>query len=315
MKESAASAVFDPVFQTYTRMYRIWRMKRRILRYIKDNETMKTRILTAICMGLVFVPAAIFSDTHAYSVLFAILGAMGAFELLRCIGLHKHLLLTAPAMALGAAFPLIAKSFPDSAPSIFTVCTLALMFWVFAVSLFSKGAVPIDISGLAFLGLTYIVWGFGTAVQLREMTHGAYLFLLPFLGAWMSDIFAYFTGRLFGKHKLIPDVSPKKTVEGAVGGIFFAMLAFVAFGYVASRIGGVTPNYIALFLLGLPVSLVSIVGDLVMSLIKRRFGVKDYSNIFPGHGGVLDRFDSVLATSITLYLLCAHTPFFGMLFA
>ncbi len=276
---------------------------------------MKTRILTAVCMALVFVPIAIFSDTYAYSILFALLGAMGAFELLRCIGLHKHLVLTLPAILLGAAFPLLAKTFPENAPALFTLCSLLLMFLVFAVSLFSGGSVSIDTAGLAYLGLIYVLWGFGSAVLLREMNNGAYLFILPFLGAWVSDSFAYFTGRLFGRHKLIPDVSPKKTVEGAIGGIVFAMLGFVLFGYACSLIGGVKPNYLALLLLGLPVSLVSIIGDLVMSLIKRRYDVKDYSNIFPGHGGVLDRFDSVLATSTVLYLLCTQMPFFGMLFA
>ena len=81
--------------------------------------------------------------------------------------------------------------------------------------------------------------------------------MLPFLGAWVSDSFAYFTGRLFGRHKLIPDVSPKKTVEGAIGGIVFAMAGFALFGYVVSLFADVAPNYPALILLGLPVSLVS----------------------------------------------------------
>lgn len=276
---------------------------------------MKTRILTAICMVILFLPPAIFSHTFAYSVMFAILGAIGVFELLRCIGLHKKLLLSVPCIILGAMFPLVAKASSDAAPAFFTVSSLLLMFWVLAISLFSKGAIPIDTAGLAYLSLIYVLWGFGTIVHLREIEHGKYLFVLPFIGAWFSDIFAYFTGRFFGKHKLIPDVSPKKTVEGAIGGILFAMLGFVAFGYVASLFGDVTPNYIALFLLGLPVALVSIIGDLVMSLIKRRFGIKDYSDLFPGHGGVLDRFDSVLATSTVLYLLCAQTPFFGVLLA
>ena len=151
-------------------------------------------------------------------------------------------------------------------------------------------------------------------VLLRRLNNGEYLYLLPFLGAWVSDSFAYFTGRLFGRHKLIPDVSPKKTVEGAIGGIVFSMAGFALFGFVVSLFADVTPNYPALILLGLPVSLVSIVGDLFMSLVKRRYDVKDYGRLFPGHGGVLDRFDSVLATATVLYLLCANTPFFAFLF-
>ncbi|MGM9624663.1 MAG: phosphatidate cytidylyltransferase, partial [Eubacteriales bacterium] len=167
---------------------------------------------------------------------------------------------------------------------------------------------------VAFLGLTYIIWGFGFLTLLRQIDNGVYLYLLPFLGAWVSDSFAYFTGRLFGRHKLIPDVSPKKTVEGAIGGVVFAMLSFMLYGFIVSKIGGGIPNYIILGLMGLPVSLVSIIGDLIMSLIKRRYGVKDYGKLFPGHGGVLDRFDSVLATSIAMYLLCANIVLFSPLF-
>ena len=84
--------------------------------------------------------------------------------------------------------------------------------------------------------------------------------------------------------------------------------------FLVSLFADVTPNYPALILLGLPVSLVSIVGALFMSLVKRRYDVKDYGRLFPGHGGVLDRFDSVLATATVLYLLCANTPFFAFLF-
>ena len=131
---------------------------------------------------------------------------------------------------------------------------------------------------------------------------------MPFIGAWVSDTFAYFTGRLLGRHKLAPAISPKKTVEGSIGGIVFAVAVFAAYGLIlASR--GFSPNYLALCLAGLFVSILSQIGDLALSLIKREYGVKDYGKLFPGHGGVLDRFDSVIATAPIILILSLFEGF------
>ena len=275
---------------------------------------MFVRIITAVCLAAVLIPVAIFSDTAVFPIAIALLSGMGCFEMLRCIGLHKNWFLTVPTVHFGIGLPFAAFYMPDSAFTLLSSLTAVLMFILFTVSLFSHGKLPIEQAGMAFIALVYILWGFCLMVLLRRINNGAYLYLMPFLGAWVSDSFAYFTGRLFGRHKLIPDVSPKKTVEGAIGGIVFAMAGFALFGFIVSLFADVTPNYPALILLGLPVSLVSIVGDLFMSLVKRRYDVKDYGRLFPGHGGVLDRFDSVLATATVLYLLCANTPFFAFLF-
>lgn len=107
---------------------------------------------------------------------------------------------------------------------------------------------------------------------------------------------------------MIPEISPKKTWEGAVGGIFFTVVAFLAYGIIISLTTDVRPNYIVLAILGLLLSVVSIFGDLVASLIKREHGVKDYGYIFPGHGGVLDRFDSALAVAPVLFAICMLFP-------
>ncbi|MBP5610924.1 MAG: phosphatidate cytidylyltransferase [Clostridia bacterium] len=118
-----------------------------------------------------------------------------------------------------------------------------------------------------------------------------------------TDTFAYFTGRFFGRHKLIPEVSPKKTVEGSVGGTVFCIVGYIVFGLVMQFSYGFTVNYWMLGVAGLLVAVISQIGDLIASLIKREHGIKDYGRIFPGHGGVMDRFDSVLTTSVTLWLL------------
>jgi phosphatidate cytidylyltransferase len=144
---------------------------------------------------------------------------------------------------------------------------------------------------------------------------GKYLYLICFIGAWVTDTFAYFAGRLFGKHKLIPEISPKKTIEGSIGGIVFCVIAMVLYGWIVVQItnGAVRANYWMLAVSGLFVSFVSQIGDLTMSAVKRTYGIKDYGKLFPGHGGVLDRFDSVLAVSIVLCVLSSVGNLFEVL--
>ena len=142
-------------------------------------------------------------------------------------------------------------------------------------------------------------------ILLRDRAFGIYIFFMGMFGPWGSDMLAYFSGRLFGRHKLIPDVSPKKTVEGSIGGALFCGIAAVTFGYVVSCIDpSITEiRYLRLFVAGLIISIVSQIGDLIASYIKRKYEVKDYGNILPGHGGILDRFDSVLTTMPVMVMM------------
>ena len=143
---------------------------------------------------------------------------------------------------------------------------------------------------------------------------GQFLYLLIFIGAWMTDIFAYFTGVFFGKHKLIEDVSPKKTIEGSIGGIVFCALSFVALGLVADIFFDRSANLVFLAIGGVFISIIAQIGDLIMSVIKRHYGIKDYGKIFPGHGGMLDRFDSISAVSVTLGAIFMFAALVGISF-
>jgi phosphatidate cytidylyltransferase len=133
---------------------------------------------------------------------------------------------------------------------------------------------------------------------------------MPIIFPWVTDTFAYFSGRLFGKHKLIPAVSPKKTVEGAIGGAVFCALATLLYGFIVQKAYGVIPNYPVLILGGLMIAAVSQIGDLVFSAIKRQYGIKDYGMMLPGHGGLLDRFDSCIAVSVLITLISTYFDFF-----
>ena len=271
---------------------------------------MKTRILTAIVMLSLFIPVLWFSETIVYPIAMTLLVGIAAFELVRCLGLHRDLFLSLPAIIIPMGLTLYAK-FAESPTAHFG--GVALSFFLFtvyllAVAVFRAGRTTYSSVMGALGGSFYISVAFSSMVLLRYLPNGAYLFLLPFIGAWVSDTFAYFTGRFFGKHKLAPIISPKKTVEGSIGGIVFAVGVFALYGVILSA-RGFTPNYLALCLAGLFVSVLSQIGDLALSLLKRECGIKDYGRLFPGHGGVLDRFDSVIATAPIILILSLFEGF------
>ncbi len=265
---------------------------------------MKVRIIAAAVMLAVFVPILIFSDLFIYPLAMALLAALAAFELLRCLGLHRDPLL-AVAIPLVGALTFLARytATPERHLAYVTVAFFLLALYLFATAVFRPGRVGYGSLMGVLGGSFYLAVAFSSMVLLRDLSHGVYLFLLPYIGAWVTDTFAYFTGRLFGKHKLAPAVSPKKTVEGSLGGILFAVGVFLLYGLILAN-AGLTPRYWALGLCGLLVSVVSQIGDLALSAIKREYDIKDYGRLFPGHGGVLDRFDSVIATAPLILFLC-----------
>ena len=139
--------------------------------------------------------------------------------------------------------------------------------------------------------------------HIRSFPYGAAIVWVPF-DAWICDTFAYLTGRIFGRHKLCPKLSPKKTVEGAIGGAFFAMLTGLIFGFLLSRTKDFGTEMIGIFaLIGLACGVTAQFGDLLASAFKRDHDIKDYGSLIPGHGGFMDRFDSVIFVTPVVYAL------------
>ena len=276
---------------------------------------MKTRIITAAVMAVVGIPILIFSKYIVFPIALSILSAIAVFEMMKVLGVHKNYLLTAPLYAIALAMPTLSYFFAEDYTLAFILVTAAVLFayliYAFFVAVFMRGNLKYTKVCEIFSSSVYLIISFTAFGTIRYLTNGLWNLIIILVAAWGSDVFAYFTGRFFGRHKLIPEVSPKKTVEGSIGGIVCATLLMLLYGFIVSKATALEPNYIVLAVCGLVLSAVSQVGDLIASLIKREHGVKDYGNIFPGHGGVMDRFDSVLSITAILMVICILFPPFA----
>lgn len=281
---------------------------------------MKTRIITGAVALCVFVPVLILSHTVALPILISLCSVLAVYEMSACIGLKRAFPLTIPFYLIAAGLPFLIRygANHDLFRQVSLVAALILALYFFAVLTFSHGKYKLADVSVCFFTLFYILAGFNSILFLRDFVKpgGQYVYLTVFIGAWVTDTFAYFCGMLFGrggKHKLIPDVSPKKTVEGSIGGTVFCILAMLLFGMIVNSITELHANYLLLTVGGLLAAIVAQVGDLCMSVIKRTYGIKDYGTLFPGHGGILDRFDSVLAVSIVMAAFCSFFRFFEVI--
>ena len=272
---------------------------------------MLKRTITAVCAVALFIPICLFSDTVIFPLAMTLLSEIAVYEMLHCVGM-KRLSVVIPSYLLGL-LPLIPRFAGENAVPVLFGCCVVYLIAVLAADVFSRGTLDFADSAAAFLCVFYVTVSFASIVLLRGV--GRYFYLLTFIGPWVSDTFAYLTGRAVGKHKLIPEVSPKKTVEGSIGGIVFAALGFVGFAALVHAVfdPSLSPNFVVLAVSGAVVSVISQIGDLSASVIKRRYGVKDYGWLFPGHGGVMDRFDSVLLTAPVLFLLSRIPAFSGLI--
>lgn len=264
---------------------------------------MLKRTITSVVALLVLIPILWFSNTVVLPIAVALFASIAMFEMFRCFGLHKNLVLTLPFYLVGIIAPFIIRYLSDTiniwGAALLTVALL--MLYIMTVVVISKNKTTFSDAASVFVASAYITFSFCGIVYLRDMEN-EYIYLFVFIGAWITDVFAYLVGRAIGRHKLLPDISPKKTVEGSIGGIVFCAGAFVLWAYIIDIMYIGVPMII---LAGIIASCVSQIGDLSMSAIKRQHGIKDYGKLFPGHGGVLDRFDSVLAVSSVITIIFA----------
>ncbi len=226
----------------------------------------------------------------------------GAVALLALLGLHEFYTLTRPyrpnllvgylaavACMFGAYFAGAAGLLAGAASVV-----LLLFFWSLGGPL---GDHLVGRMAVTALGVVWLALGFGHMIVLRNLEHGMALTIFAIAVTWINDTFAYGTGRLLGRHRLAPRISPNKTIEGSVGGIVGSVLCALVVKVYA---GDWFPARDAV-ILGLAVGVIGQWGDLFESAVKRDLRVKDSGRLFAGHGGVLDRFDSVLFAVIVTY--------------
>lgn len=266
---------------------------------------MLKRFITGFCLIAAAVPILYFSDTWLLPVVAVFLSFSAAFEILRCIGVSGKYRMAVPIYLYAVVLPPAARLFLVIGQQarifeVFTFLTVGLAIYLFAIMMFSHQKIVYREIAEAFTTVLYTTCGFTAMVFLNDHHNGKFMLILVFIAAISTDIFAYLCGRLFGKHKLIPDVSPNKTVEGSIGGILFCELTLFGYGCLLQHFLHIPVKFGVLLIGGIFISIVSQIGDLIMSSIKRAYGIKDYGKIFPGHGGVLDRFDSSIAVAVIL---------------
>lgn len=276
---------------------------------------MLKRIITSIVVACFAAPILVFSHTWFFPIAIGAVSVVCLFEMFRCMKLQKNLLLTIPAYLISIVVPIIQRLLLSPAT---VMCVCAILFFVYVLYVFvlviwSHGRLSYnDVAACVFTCL-YILLSLNMILYIRDFGDvGKYVYLFVIIGACITDIFAYFTGILFGKHKLIEDVSPKKTIEGSIGGTVFCIIAFVVAGLIIDFCFDRNANIIFLAVGGFFVAVIAQIGDLIMSVIKRHYGIKDFGKIFPGHGGMLDRFDSILAVSLGVGAMCMVSVITGI---
>lgn len=263
---------------------------------------MATRIISSFVGIAIAVAILFFSGTFVLPAAVALLTALGVFELYRANDCIQYRVMTAAALVYSVVSPFLFRIENNSFSVLFT--TAAVMFLFASYMQVHK---KMSFEKLAYVILVPLLLNFSmiSLIKLHDLSekHGVVYLLLSLCGAWIADSAAYFTGTFLGKHKLCPDISPKKTVEGFVGGVVFDGLFFVLFNfiYISFWAKDCGVNYISSFFLGAICAALGTVGDLSASLIKRQCGIKDYGKIMPGHGGFMDRFDSVLFVAPFMY--------------
>ncbi len=237
--------------------------------------------------------------------------AVAVGEFANAAKLWKHWQIVFPSMAFAVVYPmLMTYGMMLILGYIYTAIMLAAMIFCHEKISFKEFACLYSMTVIITVSLS-------TIIQMKDMdtAHSSFYFAVTLALPWLADAGAYFAGSFFGKHKLCPSISPKKTIEGAIGGTLVCVLATCGIGWLFAEVifgGRVRMNYINLAVLSFIGSLLSILGDLSFSVIKRTFAIKDYGNLIPGHGGILDRFDSVVVVSPFLYIMMAYMPIMGV---
>ena len=252
---------------------------------------MKSRILVAVAGVPLLLYVVLAAPPIVMALVLIILAGVGAMELQQCVSGTKK----AELAAFSTLWAGLTVGWYFNSPERVTVLFMLGAVFFFGYAILRGGEVKFSQIMAGLFGSIAIGYSFSSFLRLEAGGVGRAYLLLPFILSFACDTFAFFAGLTLGRHKLAPKVSPKKTVEGSVGGLAGNLLCGLLFVWVMNRFfGGSVIGYGPMAALALLCGVVAQIGDLSFSLIKREFGIKDYGHLFLAHGGVLDRFDSVL---------------------
>lgn len=282
---------------------------------------MKQRIITALVLLLVLALVVWQINTPLFVLVIAFLSAVAANEIMRCAKISNKFILVF-GTAVAAVFPFFAS--PKVLEPVVSADTWGLVIsavpspvYIIAIGLIMCLAMLKGYShtkfedvAIAFFGSICVPFAFSVFVRLRDMfineQFGIYFIFFALICALGTDVGAQLGGMAFGKHKMCPNISPKKTIEGAACGIVTSIVLNAVAFLLYNRLADATLDAFGatvILICCVPISFMGMMGDLTASVLKRNFGVKDFGKIFPGHGGVMDRFDSVLFTLLLTYVM------------
>jgi phosphatidate cytidylyltransferase len=280
---------------------------------------LKNRVTSAITLLFFLTAIVVFDNTFpiALNIAIALISVLSVYEIISALGLSRNSILLVPTIVFSAVLPFI-QSISGAFPFVSYSILQQSAYFLYTVTMFGSLICYHKFVTFREVGVIYsmalmIPTALQTIVGLRTAggDHGMFYVIIAISSAWVADTGAFFAGSFWGKHKLCPEISPKKTVEGVIGGFVLNIVAMFVFGYIFHAIFyqySVNISYLTLFLIGFFGTIMSILGDLSFSLIKRSCHIKDFSEIIPGHGGILDRFDSVIFVAPFVYLLVQVMP-------
>jgi phosphatidate cytidylyltransferase len=264
---------------------------------------MKSRLMVA-AFGIPLVIVLLLLPAIAVTVMVSAISVLSVYELFHAVKAEKRLLACA-LCALSALGIQIAAMFqikpPYIAGGMFLFLVILFALWV----AYHERGTEFGFShfGIALLSGLVIPFCLSSLIMLRIAENGVFLIFIPIGTAFIGDAGALFSGMVFGKHKLAPKTSPKKTVEGLLGAIVSSCAFMIVYRIVISAAFDMQADMIYMVLIGAVCGLLAQLGDLAFSLIKREFGIKDYGSLLPGHGGALDRFDSMITVAPAVFLI------------
>ena len=271
---------------------------------------MKTRILSAL-IGVPLLLGVLYFYRYfplSIPVLCSVVSLACCIELLNAKKFFHHYALSVPCMLFASSLPfLIVKMY------LVHTAVILFMLYLFVLIILANKTYKFDDAAYILTAVGFSSFGLSSLSGMEMHNERKYCFyiVLCLVIAWVSDGGAYFVGRSFGKRKLCPEISPKKTVEGAIGGVIIGVIGSVidalVFEYMIFN-GKAHINMMVIVIVAMVGSMLSIVGDLTFSLIKRSCNVKDYGNVIPGHGGLLDRCDSIIMVASFVYVVHLYFP-------